>query len=67
MGRHAGGCSGGVAGTGEAPHLVYSPERPTAVNQIVEEVRKDETGGLVRGLLCENQPGPPGEILGASG
>ena len=72
MGRHAGWLPGSAwlarEGPGDAPHLVYVPERPKAVDEIVAEVRKvyEERGWCVI-VLCENQPTPEGHVIGAGG
>jgi 6-phosphofructokinase 1 len=75
MGRHAGWlpgaawlAKGGAFGPAEAPHLVYVPERPRAVEQIVADVREVYRGqGWCVVVLCENQPTPDGKIIGAIG
>jgi 6-phosphofructokinase 1 len=72
MGRHAGWLPG--AGwlardrSNDAPHLVYVPERPIDVEQIVEHVRDVyRAEGWCVVVLCENQPTPDGRIIGAIG
>ena len=72
MGRHAGWLPGAAwlakTDADDAPHLVYVPERPLPVEQIVEDV-----GSVYRRLgwcvvvLSENQPTPDGQVIGASG
>jgi ATP-dependent phosphofructokinase / diphosphate-dependent phosphofructokinase len=72
MGRHAGWLPGAawLAKTTpeDAPHLVYVPERPVDVEQIVADVR-DVYGrlGWCVVVLCENQPTPDGRVIGAEG
>jgi 6-phosphofructokinase 1 len=53
---------------GDAPHLIYFPERPVAVEQVLEEVRAAlaEYGRAVV-VLSENQTEPGGRVLGSSG
>jgi 6-phosphofructokinase 1 len=72
MGRNAGWLPGAAwlarLRTGDAPHLVYAPERPRAVQDIVADVHnvyKQEGWCVV--VLCENQPTPDGHVLGAIG
>ena len=72
MGRHAGWLPGAAwlarQTEGDAPHLVYVPERPRDVKQIVEDVRRIYTDlGWCVIVLCENQPSPDGRVLGATG
>jgi len=64
MGRHAGWLPGAAwLARGEAPHLVYVPERPKTTDEIVDDIEhvyKQEGWCVV--VLCENQPiGPRGE------
>ena len=72
MGRHAGWLPGAAwlarAARGDAPHLVYVPERPRKLEDIVEDVRSvyQNLGWCVI-VLCENQPTPGGHVLGAAG
>ena len=69
MGRHAGWLPGSAwLAKGEAPHLVYVPERPKASHEIVadiEEVYRRE--GWCVAVLCENQHEPDGTVIGAAG
>jgi ATP-dependent phosphofructokinase / diphosphate-dependent phosphofructokinase len=71
MGRHAGWLPGAAwlarQREGDAPHLVYVPERPQSFESILEDVRTafDEYGWCVV-VLCENQPAADGRVLGAS-
>ncbi|HEY3058605.1 MAG TPA: diphosphate--fructose-6-phosphate 1-phosphotransferase, partial [Chloroflexota bacterium] len=64
MGRHAGWLPGAAwLARGEAPHLVYVPERPKSADQIVADVQNvyQQEGWCVV-VLCENQPiGPRGD------
>ena len=70
MGRHAGWLPGAAwlarSGRGDAPHLVYLPERPVPVARIVSDVRRvyERLGWCVL-VLCENQPTPDGRVIGA--
>jgi 6-phosphofructokinase len=72
MGRHAGWLPGAAwlarQADDDAPQLVYVPERPRTVEQIVADVRQvyDSIGWCVV-VLCENQPTPDGKIIGAIG
>ncbi|MDQ6673893.1 MAG: diphosphate--fructose-6-phosphate 1-phosphotransferase [Chloroflexota bacterium] len=72
MGRHAGWLAGaawlGKERADDAPHLVYLPERPRSIEQIVADVRRvyDALGWCIV-VLCENQPTPDGHIIGAIG
>ena len=72
MGRHAGWLPGAAwlarQARDDAPHLVYLPERPRAVERMVGDVRRvyDSLGWCVV-VLCENQPGPDGRVIGAVG
>jgi 6-phosphofructokinase 1 len=72
MGRHAGWLPGAAwlarQRSGDAPHLVYVPEHPRAVEDIVADVRRvyNAEGWCVI-VLCENQPTPDGQVLGAAG
>lgn len=72
MGRHAGWLPGAAwlarTAPDDAPHLVYLPERPRAVSDIVEDVRAvyQRLGWCVI-VLCENQPDPDGAVIGAVG
>jgi ATP-dependent phosphofructokinase / diphosphate-dependent phosphofructokinase len=72
MGRHAGWLPGAAwlarEAEGDAPHLVYVPERPRSIESIVEDVRGvyRELGWCVI-VVCENQPTPDGRVLGAVG
>jgi 6-phosphofructokinase 1 len=72
MGRHAGWLPGAAwlarQLDTDAPHLVYLPERPRDVEDIVADVRgvyRQEGWCVV--VLCENQPTPDGRVLGAVG
>jgi 6-phosphofructokinase len=72
MGRQAGWLPGAAwlarQRQGDAPHLVYVPERPRSVEDIAGEVRSafNEYGWCVI-VLCENQPTPDGRVIGATG
>ena len=72
MGRHAGWLPGAAwlarSEPDDAPHLVYVPERPVAPEQVVDDVREvyQQLGWCVV-VLCENQPGPDGRVIGAGG
>ena len=72
MGRHAGWLPSAAwlarQTASDAPHLVYVPERPLPVERIIEDVRVvyRQYGCCVL-VLCENQPGPEGRVLGATG
>lgn len=72
MGRHAGWLAGAGwlarAAADDAPHLVYVPERPLPVGQIVADVRAvyGRLGWCIA-VLCENQPSLEGGVIGASG
>jgi ATP-dependent phosphofructokinase / diphosphate-dependent phosphofructokinase len=72
MGRHAGWLPGAAwlarQDSGDAPHLVYLPERPRSVEDITADVRTvcDKYGWCVI-VLCENQPTPDGNVIGAAG
>ncbi len=73
MGRHSGWLPGAawLARSGsedDAPHLVYVPEHPRAVDTIVADVGRvySELGWCVV-VLCENQPDLAGGVLGAAG
>ena len=72
MGRHAGWLPGSAwlarQVEGDAPHLVYVPERPLTVEQMVEDVRRVyQSLGWCVVVLCENQPTPDGRVIGAVG
>jgi 6-phosphofructokinase 1 len=72
MGRHAGWLPGAAwlarQQAGDAPHLVYVPEHPRAVEDIVADVRGVyQAEGWCVIVLCENQPTPDGRVLGAVG
>ena len=72
MGRHAGWLPGAAwlarQARDDAPHLVYLPERPRAVERMVDDVRRVyESLGWCVVVLCENQPGPDGRVIGAIG
>ena len=72
MGRHAGWLAAasvlGKTRPEDAPHLVYVPERPVAVEAILAEVaRTYQDFGYTVIVLCENQPDPSGRVLGAEG
>ncbi len=72
MGRHAGWLPGAAwlarQWAGDAPHLVYVPEHPRTVENIVADVRRVyEAEGWCVVVLCENQPTPDGRVLGAAG
>jgi ATP-dependent phosphofructokinase / diphosphate-dependent phosphofructokinase len=72
MGRHAGWLPGAAwlarEREGDAPHLVYVPERPRSVEATTRDVRQryDKFGWCVI-VLCENQPTPDGKVIGATG
>lgn len=72
MGRHAGWLPGAAwlarQKEGDAPHLVYVPERPKDIAAIVEDVRNvyGQLGWCVA-VVCENQPTPDGAVIGAAG
>ncbi|MBV8719382.1 MAG: diphosphate--fructose-6-phosphate 1-phosphotransferase [Chloroflexi bacterium] len=72
MGRHAGWLPGAAwlarQRDGDAPHLVYVPERPRSIEAITDDVRAayGEYGWCVI-VLCENQPTPDGNVIGAIG
>jgi 6-phosphofructokinase len=71
MGRHAGWLPGAAwlarQHEGDAPHLVYVPERPRPLEAIVADVRRVyQTFGWCVIVLCENQPSPDGAVLGAT-
>jgi len=64
MGRHAGWLPGAAwLARGEAPHLVYVPERPKVAEDIIADVQRVYAAeGWCVVVLCENQPiGPRGE------
>lgn len=72
MGRHAGWLPGAAwlakATPDDAPHLVYVPEHPVTVEQIVQDVRDVYTRlGWCVIVLCENQPAPDRRVVGAQG
>jgi 6-phosphofructokinase 1 len=72
MGRHAGWLPGAAwlakQQPQDAPHLVYVPERPRSVEDITRDVRTTyETYGWCVMVLCENQPTPDGNVIGAFG
>jgi ATP-dependent phosphofructokinase / diphosphate-dependent phosphofructokinase len=72
MGRHAGWLPGAAwlarQRDGDAPHLVYVPERPRALEAITEDVRAVyQRYGWCVIVLCENQPTPDGKVIGATG
>jgi ATP-dependent phosphofructokinase / diphosphate-dependent phosphofructokinase len=72
MGRHAGWLPGAAwlarQHDGDAPHLVYVPERPRSVEEIVFDVNSVyRSEGWCVVVLCENQPTPEGQVLGAVG
>ena len=72
MGRDAGWLAGAAwlarALPDDAPHLVYLPERPQAIERIVADVRAVYAAlGWCVVVLCENQPTPDGRIIGAVG
>jgi len=72
MGRHAGWLPGAAwlakQAQGDAPHLVYVPERPRAIDDIISDVRSAYASeGWCVVVLCENQPTPDGRVLGAVG
>jgi len=71
MGRHAGWLPGAAwlarQGEGDAPHLVYVPERPQTYETMAEDVRRAYAAyGWCVVVLCENQPADDGRVLGAS-
>jgi 6-phosphofructokinase 1 len=70
MGRDAGwlaaSSSFGRRAPGDAPHLVLLPEAPLSTETILERVRELHSAiGHVVVVLCENQPGPDGAVLGS--
>jgi ATP-dependent phosphofructokinase / diphosphate-dependent phosphofructokinase len=72
MGRNAGWLAGaawlGKESAEDAPHLVYVPERPQAIERIVSDIREVYAAlGWCVVVLCENQPTPDGRIIGAIG
>ncbi|HEY2594659.1 MAG TPA: diphosphate--fructose-6-phosphate 1-phosphotransferase [Chloroflexota bacterium] len=72
MGRQSGWLPGAAwlarQAPGDAPHLVYVPEHPRAVEDIVSDVRGVyEAEGWCVIVLCENQPTPDGGVIGAGG
>jgi 6-phosphofructokinase len=72
MGRHAGWLPGAAwlakQTPDDAPQLVYVPERPVSIEQIVADVREVYTQlGWCAIVLCENQPTPDGRVIGAIG
>ena len=72
MGRHAGWLPGAAwlakQQADDAPHLVYVPERPKPVEDIVQDVRATyQRLGWCVIVLCENQPTPDGRVIGAVG
>ena len=72
MGRHAGWLPGAAwlarQAADDAPHLVYVPERPVSVEQVIAEVsRAYREHGWCVVVLCENQPSPDGRVIGAQG
>ncbi len=72
MGRHAGWLPGAAwlarQTPDDAPQLVYVPERPVPVEQIVADVREVYTSvGWCVVVLCENQPTPDGRVIGSTG
>jgi 6-phosphofructokinase 1 len=72
MGRNAGWLPGAAwlarRSADDAPHLVYVPERPVAIERMVQDIRLVyETLGWCVVVLCENQPGVDGLVLGAQG
>ena len=72
MGRHAGWLAAaawlGKRDERSGPHLVYLPERPVPAEGILADVEAvyGRLGHCVV-ALSENQPGPGGAVLGASG
>ena len=72
MGRHAGWLPGAGwlarNGSDDAPHLVYVPERPVEADRVVDDVcRVYRRFGWCVVVLCENQPEPSGQVIGADG
>jgi 6-phosphofructokinase len=72
MGRNAGWLPGAAwlarQRDGDAPHLVYVPERPRSLEAITADARAVyETYGWCVIVLCENQPTPDGKVIGATG
>lgn len=69
MGRNAGWLTAAAAlareEEGDAPHLVYVPERPVTVEQLVEDVRRcyEEHGHVVI-AMSEGAQEAPGKTLG---
>jgi 6-phosphofructokinase 1 len=70
MGRDAGWLAAASAfgrrSKAEAPHLVLLPEAPLSEDEILHHVQAthNEIGHAVI-VLCENQPGPHGAVLGS--
>src|SRR5581483_10156520 len=72
MGRHAGWLAAAAAlgreEADDAPHLVLLPERPLALEAVLEGVQAAwRAHGYAVVVLSENQPDPRGRVLGASG
>jgi 6-phosphofructokinase len=70
MGRHAGWLAAASwlakSDQSSAPHLVYLPERPLAIETILMDVEVVYRRlGYCLAVLCENQPGPDGTVLGS--
>jgi 6-phosphofructokinase 1 len=70
MGRDAGWLAASSAlgrrDPGDAPHLVLLPEAPLSTEAVLERVQgvHGDIGHVVV-VLCENQPGPNGAVLGS--
>jgi ATP-dependent phosphofructokinase / diphosphate-dependent phosphofructokinase len=74
MGRHAGWLPGAgwlahaYGHDDDAPHLVYLPERPKTVDEVIQDVKHTyERIGWCVVVLCENQPDRSGRVIGATG
>ncbi|MBV9329003.1 MAG: 6-phosphofructokinase [Chloroflexi bacterium] len=72
MGRNAGWLPGAAwlarKHDADAPHLVYVPERPRSIEDIVADVQRVyRSEGWCVIVLCENQPTPDGRVIGAVG
>jgi ATP-dependent phosphofructokinase / diphosphate-dependent phosphofructokinase len=70
MGRDAGWLAAssalGRSNPDDAPHLVLLPESPLSVDEVLGRIREIQLAlGHAVVVLCENQPGPDGEVLGS--
>ena len=70
MGRDAGWLAASAAfgrrSDADAPHLVLLPEAPLPVDKILHRIQATHaTLGYAVIVLCENQPGPDGAVLGS--